>query len=118
MWKSNPSITGTNNIPLGRRRRGSSSEDGNRPLDADEAQYNSEDLVDSSIRSSYKRTSEDLADDSEISSGTQQLDAAEERRRKRRSRWGSEDSKVNIPGLPTAITASMTKEQLDTYLRK
>ncbi|CAG8567518.1 12122_t:CDS:2, partial [Ambispora leptoticha] len=46
----------------------------------------------------------------------QQTDGTEDRKRKRRSRWGGEESKVNIPGLPTAITANMTKEQLDTYL--
>ncbi|CAJ0763371.1 23480_t:CDS:2, partial [Entrophospora sp. SA101] len=40
----------------------------------------------------------------------------EERKRKRRSRWGGEESKVNIPGLPTAITSKMSKEQLDAYL--
>nr|CAG8446066.1 12715_t:CDS:2 [Entrophospora candida] len=46
----------------------------------------------------------------------QQSDEREERRRKRRSRWGGEESKVNIPGLPTAITSKMSKEQLDAYL--
>ncbi len=43
--------------------------------------------------------------------------AAEERRRKRRSRWGGEETKVDI-GVPTAITYNMSKEQLDTYLCK
>jgi hypothetical protein len=41
--------------------------------------------------------------------------ATEERRRKRRSRWGGEETKVDI-GVPTAITYNMSKEQLDTYL--
>ena len=95
---------------------GSSSDDGNRPSDTDDTQLNSEDSKDSTNRTSIKRPSEDVVDDSETTNADQQFDAAEERRKKRRSRWGSEDSKVNIPGLPTAITASMTKEQLDTYL--
>ncbi|OMH82094.1 Branchpoint-bridging protein, partial [Zancudomyces culisetae] len=36
-------------------------------------------------------------------------------RQRRRNRWGDSESKVNIPGVPTAITADMTKEQLENY---
>ncbi|RUP38410.1 hypothetical protein BC936DRAFT_138398 [Jimgerdemannia flammicorona] len=37
-------------------------------------------------------------------------------RRKRRSRWGDEEKKVNIPGLPTALPPNMSKDQMDLYL--
>ncbi|CAG8496338.1 11997_t:CDS:2 [Diversispora eburnea] len=93
MWK--PSITGTNNIPLGKRRI--------------ESKEDNEDLF---IENSYslKRSKEEETD--QHADGNNE----ERSRRKRRSRWGGEESKVNIPGLPTAITSNMSKEQLDTYL--
>lgn len=39
------------------------------------------------------------------------------RRRKKRNRWGdaSENKAAGLMGLPTAITAKMTMEQLDAY---
>lgn len=39
-------------------------------------------------------------------------------KRKRKSRWGDEEKKVNIPGLPTALPANMSKDQMDQYLCK
>ncbi|PKK78531.1 eukaryotic type KH-domain (KH-domain type I) [Rhizophagus irregularis] len=91
-------ITGTNNIPLGKRRlAGGSNEE-------------IEDLAEKKLESngnSLKRAKEE---------NDQQTDGAtEERKRKRRSRWGGEETKVDI-GVPTAITYNMSKEQLDTYL--
>ncbi|CAB4432168.1 unnamed protein product [Rhizophagus irregularis] len=91
-------ITGTNNIPLGKRRlAGGSNEE-------------VEDLAEKKLESngnSLKRAKEE---------NDQQTDGAtEERKRKRRSRWGGEETKVDI-GVPTAITYNMSKEQLDTYL--
>jgi hypothetical protein len=40
---------------------------------------------------------------------------SDEHQRKRKSRWGATDTKINIPGLPTAISSSMTKEQREQY---
>jgi hypothetical protein len=40
---------------------------------------------------------------------------SENGQRKRRSRWGASDTKINIPGLPTAISSAMTKEQREQY---
>ncbi|CAI2175680.1 18872_t:CDS:2 [Funneliformis geosporum] len=92
-----PSITGTNNIPLGKRRLGGSNEE------AEEKEIK----VESNVGHSLKRASEEH---------DQQTDGvAEGRRRKRRSRWSGEETKVDI-GVPTAITYNMSKEQLDTYL--
>ncbi|CAG8728242.1 26297_t:CDS:2 [Racocetra persica] len=99
-WK--PSITGTNNIPLGRRRIGGSMDEYDMREDFAEQAKES-----SSTGNSLKRSNEENGE---------QTDGSEERKRKRRSRWGGEESKVNIPGLPTAITSNMSKEQLDTYL--
>ncbi|KAG0211557.1 hypothetical protein BGX33_004241 [Mortierella sp. NVP41] len=43
-------------------------------------------------------------------------DGTEEPRRKRRSRWAAEDEKVTIPGMPTALPTNMTEEQLEMFL--
>ena len=41
----------------------------------------------------------------------------ESRKRKKRSRWGGDDSeKAFIPGMPTAVPMGMTKEQEEQYL--
>lgn len=40
----------------------------------------------------------------------------EGRTKKRRSRWGSEDAKVNIPGLPTVLPSGLAPEQLDAFV--
>ncbi|OZJ04483.1 hypothetical protein BZG36_02673 [Bifiguratus adelaidae] len=39
-----------------------------------------------------------------------------EGKRRKKSRWGTEESKVNVPGMPTALTANMSKEQLEIYV--
>ncbi|CAG8585735.1 4202_t:CDS:2, partial [Racocetra fulgida] len=76
-----PSITGTNNIPLGRRRIGGS---------MDEYEDSAEQAKESSSTgNSLKRSNEENGEQT-----------------------------VNIPGLPTAITSNMSKEQLDTYLQE
>ena len=38
------------------------------------------------------------------------------RPRKRRSRWGKEDVKINVPGLPTTLPSGLTQEQIDGYV--
>ncbi|KAJ3126168.1 hypothetical protein HK098_007800 [Nowakowskiella sp. JEL0407] len=35
--------------------------------------------------------------------------------KKRRSRWGEEKAKINIPGLPTQLPPGMTPEQVEAY---
>ena len=43
----------------------------------------------------------------------------EERRRKRKSRWGgSENDRVLIPGLPTVMPSNLSPEQEKIYLRE
>ncbi|KAI9155069.1 peptidase family M28 family [Paramyrothecium foliicola] len=94
-WR-NQGITGSNNIPLGNRRRfGGDEEDGNGA--APEA-YPDRDL----------KRGRDPEPRSE---------ADGPRRRKKRNRWGdvSENKAAGLMGLPTAILANMTSEQLEAY---
>lgn len=44
----------------------------------------------------------------------------EERRRKRKSRWGGNDGteKTFIPGMPTMMPQGLSKDQEEAYLRK
>ncbi|KAJ8327023.1 hypothetical protein QVD99_005109 [Batrachochytrium dendrobatidis] len=35
---------------------------------------------------------------------------------KRRSRWGNDEAKVTIPGMPVAIPAGLTEEQIESYV--
>jgi len=43
-------------------------------------------------------------------------ESREERKKKRKSRWESENDKCCIPGLPTMIPAGLNKEQEEAYL--
>lgn len=47
-------------------------------------------------------------------------ESREERRRKRKSRWGGVDGaeKTFIPGMPTMMPQGLTREQEEAYLRK
>ena len=90
-WR-NQGITGSNNIPLGRARRfGGDVDDNVMPEDNHDLKRG---------RDPEPRTEADGP-----------------RRRKKRNRWGdaSENKAAGLMGLATAITASMTSEQLDAY---
>ncbi|KAF2657085.1 hypothetical protein K491DRAFT_349419 [Lophiostoma macrostomum CBS 122681] len=95
-WR-NQGITGSNNIPLGTRRRFGGD-------DADDGGYNP--AAPATGLSELKRGRSPTRD----SSGGPQ-------RRKKRNRWGdaSENKAAGLMGLPTAIYAAMTTEQLDAY---
>ena len=47
-------------------------------------------------------------------------ESREERRRKRKSRWGGDDGieKTFIPGMPTMMPQGLSKDQEEAYLRK
>uniref|UniRef100_A0A8H7KFC1 Splicing factor 1 helix-hairpin domain-containing protein n=1 Tax=Bionectria ochroleuca TaxID=29856 RepID=A0A8H7KFC1_BIOOC len=84
-------ITGSNNIPLGSRRRfGGEDEEQPEP---------------SSVDLKRGRDPEPRSE------------ADGPRRRKKRNRWGdaSENKAAGLMGLPTAIMSSMTSEQLEAY---
>ncbi|KAF2787923.1 hypothetical protein K505DRAFT_315834 [Melanomma pulvis-pyrius CBS 109.77] len=92
-WR-NQGITGSNNIPLGNRRRFGDSDDGG---------YN---------------PAEPATGLTELKRGrspTREADGP--KRRKKRNRWGdaSENKAAGLMGLPTAIYGAMTTEQLDAY---
>lgn len=99
-WR-NQGITGSNNIPLGKARRfGGDEEDG----PADE----------------YVERDHDRDHDRDLKRGRDpepRSEADGPRRRKKRNRWGdvSENKAAGLMGLPTAILANMTSEQLEAY---
>ncbi|EPE35100.1 Eukaryotic type KH-domain (KH-domain type I) [Glarea lozoyensis ATCC 20868] len=105
-WRQQGS-TGSNNIPLGNRRRfGGESASPSR----DDGGYNPTQPSGNGDAPSYKRgrspvrAKEEIADDGS-------------RRRKKRNRWGdaTENKAAGLMGLPTAIMANMTSEQLEAY---
>ncbi|KAJ4361909.1 Branchpoint-bridging protein [Neocucurbitaria cava] len=94
-WR-NQGITGSNNIPLGNRRRfGGDSDDGG---------YNP------------AAPAEGLSELKRGRSPTRESDGPKQR--KKRNRWGdaSENKAAGLMGLPTAIYSTMTTEQLDAYI--
>ncbi|KIX05119.1 branchpoint-bridging protein [Rhinocladiella mackenziei CBS 650.93] len=98
-WR-NQGITGSNNIPLGTRRRfgGESSGDSQNG-----SAVNSPSYGDSGKRGRSPTRAEPAAD------GV--------KRRRKRNRWGEvgENKAAGLMGLPTLIQANMTAEQLDAY---
>lgn len=114
-WR-NQGITGSNNIPLGKRRFGGES---NEPEPQHDSFSNGGDRELKRGRSpeprAYTRASQvawALVTDPQP--GT---DADGPRRRKKRNRWGdaAENKAAGLMGLPTAIVANMTSEQLEAY---
>ncbi|ETS77027.1 Branchpoint-bridging protein [Pestalotiopsis fici W106-1] len=103
-WR-NQGITGSNNIPLGKRRFGGDEADG------DSAPPPRRDTSDS-YGDSYGN-----GDLKRGRSPEPRTDADGPRRRKKRNRWGdaSENKAAGLMGLPTAIVANMTSEQLEAY---
>lgn len=89
-WR-NQGTTGSNNIPLGKRRFG--------------------DEDDGSATPGSDRDAKRGRDPEPRS------DADGPRQRKKRNRWGdaSENKAAGLMGLPTAITSTMTSEQLEAY---
>ena len=47
--------------------------------------------------------------------GSTRADDGADGPRKRRSRWGDESSKVEVPGLPVALTGKVSQTELDNY---
>ncbi|KAK8035207.1 branchpoint-bridging protein [Apiospora rasikravindrae] len=101
-WR-NQGITGSNNIPLGSRRRGAD--------DGDDGSVRREASIDTP---SFSNGDRDLK---RGRSPEPRSDADGPRRRKKRNRWGdaSENKAAGLMGLPTAIVANMTSEQLEAY---
>ncbi|KAH8815815.1 hypothetical protein F5884DRAFT_195090 [Xylogone sp. PMI_703] len=95
-WRNNAGSTGSNNIPLGTRRRFGG---------------------DRSATPERENSSQPDGNQKRGRSPTREPSADGTRRRKKRNRWGdaAENKAAGLMGLPTAIVASMTSEQLEAY---
>lgn len=120
-WR-NQGITGSNNIPLGARRRFGG---GDSTPPVDDGGYNpsqpSAGIADGGYKRgrSPERGTSKLILQTRMSSNiipAEPVDAGE-RRRKKRNRWGdaAENKAAGLMGLPTMIKANMTNEQLEAY---
>ncbi|KAF8907330.1 splicing factor SF1 [Gymnopilus junonius] len=108
MWKpATRQITGTNDVPLGQRRRFG-------PAPADDAPAPQLAQPSPSVypKSYNQEESPKRSRDESPVNGESRVDPNAPR--KRRSRWG--EAKTEIPGLPTAISAAgVSQAQLDNY---
>ncbi|KAI9864487.1 MAG: hypothetical protein M1824_005191 [Vezdaea acicularis] len=107
-WR-NQGITGSNNIPLGNRRRFG---DQGSATPSDDGGYNpTNPSTGLSSDSGYKRgrSPEPRVHEDPSADGG--------KRRKKRNRWGDaqENKAAGLMGLPTMIMANMTNEQLEAY---
>jgi splicing factor 1 len=121
-WR-NQGSTGSNNIPLGSRRRFGG--DSASPQH-DDGGYNPSKPATGLSDIGYKRgrspvrceytTSYDVLSHTDVSAADAPSGDGE-RRRKKRNRWGdsTENKAAGLMGLPTAIMANMTSEQLEAY---
>lgn len=120
-WR-NQGITGSNNIPLGNRRRFGGGDSGSPPADDG---YNPSQPLNGLSDGQYKRgRSPERGKSYLFSSLLNEANPAAadpvdggERRRKKRNRWGdaAENKAAGLMGLPTMIKANMTNEQLEAY---
>ncbi|KAL8969766.1 MAG: hypothetical protein Q9183_001838 [Haloplaca sp. 2 TL-2023] len=104
-WR-NQGITGSNNVPLGDRRRRMGG--GDPAPSVDDGGYNPNQSPAAFADGGYKRgRSPERA--APLENG--------EKRRKKRNRWGdaAENKAAGLMGLPTMIKANMTNEQLEAY---
>ncbi|KAM0695151.1 hypothetical protein Q7P36_005507 [Cladosporium allicinum] len=97
-WRNQAGSTGSNNIPLGTRRRGGDSN-------------GTPDFAPPPNEGKRGRSPEPVSKEPELNpDGT--------KKRRKRNRWGdaSDNKAAGLMNLPTAITAPMTAEQLDAYV--
>lgn len=116
-WRSQ-GITGSNNIPLGNRRRFPGDND---TPPRDDSGYNPTQPSNgfakrgrSPVRGKYSMFMHDDTSNTHIA---EESAGDGTRRRKKRNRWGdaTENKAAGLMGLPTAIMANMTSEQLEAY---
>jgi splicing factor 1 len=115
-WR-NQGITGSNNIPLGSRRRFGGDADGDSPNDSPRhtpSYGESGKRGRSPVRGKYCNVS-DKTLLAHIPLAEPAADGV--KRRKKRNRWGEADENkaAGLMGLPTMIQANMTAEQLEAY---
>ncbi|TAQ85416.1 hypothetical protein B7494_g6272 [Chlorociboria aeruginascens] len=102
-WRQQGS-TGSNNIPLGNRRRFAGD---NASAQDDDGGYNPAQPGSGLPDGGFKRGRSPIRDVAQDGS----------KRRKKRNRWGdaTDNKAAGLMGLPTAIMANMTSEQLEAY---
>ena len=120
-WR-NQGITGSNNIPLGARRRFGGSDSAPPP---DDGGYNPSQPQAGLSDGNYKRGRSPersmltylCCHTNLANTVTAEVVVDGERRRKKRNRWGdaAENKAAGLMGLPTMIKANMTTEQLEAY---
>ena len=120
-WR-NQGITGSNNIPLGSRRRFGGGDSAPPP---DDGGYNPSQPQAGLSDGNYKRgrsperstIARSYHHKNVANMLTAEVVADGERRRKKRNRWGdaAENKAAGLMGLPTMIKANMTTEQLEAY---
>lgn len=118
-WR-NQGITGSNNIPLGKRRFGGDDDEGGSiKAESNDGFSNGPDRDLTRGRSPEPSKHKKLFFPSSLyrTDCPPGADADGPRRRKKRNRWGdaSENKAAGLMGLPTAIVANMTSEQLEAY---
>ena len=117
-YRRDGGITGTNNVPLGTRRRFGGTDE-----EASPTSSSSNENVPSTVE---KRGRSPVRADCKppfffksipIAELLTCFAASEPKRRKKKNRWGesTENKAAGLMGLPTAIYASMTSEQLEAY---
>jgi len=115
-WRSQ-GITGSNNIPLGNRRRFGA---GDSTPPVDDGGYGPPQNDGGYKRGRSAEKGKHLPLDNQACANTPPAEPVMdgERRRKKRNRWGdaAENKAAGLMGLPTMITANnMTSEQLEAY---
>lgn len=126
-WR-NQGITGSNNIPLGKARRFPGGEGGESEISAvsSPGAFSNGDRERERERDVKRGRSPESTPPSiplpfcsplTFIAGADAADADGPRRRKKRNRWGdaTENKAAGLMGLPTAIVANMTSEQLEAY---
>lgn len=117
-WR-NQGITGSNNIPLGNRRRFGGDDAGDSRNGSSYESRDSESYSSKRGRSPargqsplYEYSSNNDTDKSTAEPATDGV-----KRRKKRNRWGdaTDNKAAGLMGLPTMIQANMTSEQLEAY---
>jgi splicing factor 1 len=109
-WRRNPpGATGSNNTPLGSRRRFGDEDESPAPVSEIGSKRGR-----SPIRGIFRLLN--LAGQTQTDQ-PEELNADGTRRRKKKNRWGdaTENKAAGLMGLPTAIMANMTNEQLEAY---
>lgn len=116
-WR-NQGITGSNNIPLGRRRFGGDESQDDRSHASTPAST-TPDPVGKRGRSPVRGTSYPSVTDKALLTYRSLAESSVDgvKKRKKRNRWGDaqENKAAGLMGLPTLIMANMTNEQLEAY---